>query len=252
MASKYLGQGFDVHGGGLDLVFPHHENEIAQSEAATGRQFARYWLHNGLLTIDQEKMSKSLGNFLTLTDALDRYGAAPLRFFYLSVDYRSPVEFSEQRLAEASTGLQRWDAFLRATAGAEPDVAADSEGQEFRQSFCQAMDDDLSTPRAQAVLFDLVSAGNAHLEAGHLSRAGALRAALLELAGVLGYALGVEPSAAKPDLVTALVEALLLQRSQARERRDFTTADGIRARLGELGVVVEDRPEGARWHLAGP
>jgi cysteinyl-tRNA synthetase len=251
MASKYLGAGFDVHGGGLDLIFPHHENEIAQYEAATGRAFARYWLHNGLLTVGEEKMSKSLGNFLTLSNALDRYGPARLRFFYLAVHYRSPVEFSEQRLADASTGLKRWDAFLRATAAAEPTLPTDPESQEFRQRFGDAMDDDLSTPRAQAVLFDLVSAGNAHLEAGRADRAGALRAVLLELAGVLGYALEAEPSAGEADLVGALVEALLVQRAEARERRDFTSADGIRTRLSDLGVVVEDRPEGVRWHLAG-
>ncbi|MPZ88791.1 MAG: cysteine--tRNA ligase, partial [Nitriliruptorales bacterium] len=182
MSTKYLGESFDIHAGGMDLVFPHHENEIAQSEAATGKSFARYWIHNGLLHIGTEKMSKSLGNFITLGEALDRYGADALRMFFLSSSYRSPVDFSEERLAEARAGLDRWGAFLRATAGLDP-VPPTAESTEIRERFVAAMEDDLSTPRAQAVLFDAVTAGNQHLEAGDVKAAAALRALLLELAG---------------------------------------------------------------------
>jgi cysteinyl-tRNA synthetase len=250
MSRKYLGEGFDIHAGGMDLVFPHHENEIAQSEAATGTTFARYWVHNGLLHVGTEKMSKSLGNFITLGEALDQYGADALRMFFLSANYRSPVDFSEERLTEAQAGLDRWGAFLRATGGLDP-VPPTTEATEFRDGFIAAMEDDLSTPRAQAVLFDLVAAGNQHLESGDVKAASALRALLVELAGVLGYRLGVADQA-PVDLVGPLVEELLRLRTEARQRRDFAAADAIRSRLGGLGVVVEDRPEGPRWHLASP
>ncbi len=250
MASRYLGAAFDIHTGGVDLAFPHHENEIAQSEAASGRRFARYWVHNGLLTLDDAKMSKSVGNVIGLGEALDRYGADVLRSFYLSAHYRSPVDFSEARLSEARAGLERWRAFLRAAPQLQvadlPDVAA---VREARGRFTAAMDDDLSTPVAQAALFDLVSAGNRMLEAGRQAEAAAARAALLELAGILGYDL----SPASDDgagLVGPLVAELLRLRSEARERRDFATADAIRAGLAGHGVVVEDSPEGPRWHLA--
>ena len=276
MAATYLGEGFDIHAGGLDLIFPHHENEIAQSEAATKQPFARCWMHNGLLNVAGAKMSKSLGNFLTLRDALDRYGADVLRLWYLSNAYRSPVDLDPERLADAAAGLERWAAFLRATAprgegdptlldpalfrpavpgGSEPDdLAGLSEAQGFRGRFIAAMDDDLATPRAQAVLFDLVRAGNAHLETGRAAEAHALREELLELAGVLGFRLEHSQAAgtAGADLVRGLVEELLGLRAQARARRDFAEADGIRDRLAELGVVVEDRPDKSEWHLAGP
>jgi cysteinyl-tRNA synthetase len=248
MAATYLGEGFDIHTGGLDLVFPHHENEIAQSEAATKQPFARYWLHNGLLSIGGEKMSKSLSNFITLGDALDRYGADVLRMFYLSVAYRSPVDFEEERLAEARAGLDRWIAFLRATEGLEGGDSDEAQG--FREAFIDAMEDDLSTPRAQAVLFDLVRAGNTHVEQGRTAEAAALRDALVELAGVLGYRLDQDRTGDERVLVGALVEELLRLRTEARDRRDFAAADDIRARLAAHGVIVEDRPEGPTWHLA--
>jgi cysteinyl-tRNA synthetase len=245
MAGKYLGPAFDIHTGGLDLAFPHHENEIAQSEAATGRRFARYWVHNGLLNLAGEKMSKSLGNVLALDEALDRYGADTLRLFFLSAHYRSPVEFSEDRLREAVSGLDRWRAFLRVTAGMPG--AADARDDPARERFRAAMDDDLGTPQAQAVLFDLVTEGHAALAAGRVDEAAAARATLLELTDVLGYRLG--EAAEHGALVGPLVEELLAQRAAARERKDFAAADALRARLAELGVKVEDSPHGARWHL---
>jgi cysteinyl-tRNA synthetase len=246
MAVKYLGDGFDIHAGGLDLQFPHHENEIAQLEAASGRQFARWWVHNGLLNIGAEKMSKSVGNIITLAEAIDGHGADVLRLYYLQAHYRSPVEFSEERLVEAGTAYARWLAFLRAVGDIEP--SAGSEPDDARRRFVAAMDDDLSTPQALAVLFDLVSAGNAHLAAGRRAEAAALRGAFTELAAVLGF--GLERSE-RPTSVAPLVELLLELREQARARRDFAAADAIRERLAAAGVVVEDTSEGARWHVGG-
>jgi cysteinyl-tRNA synthetase len=247
MASKYLGAGFDIHAGGTDLVFPHHENEIAQFEAATGEPFARHWVHNGLLGLAGEKMSKSIGNIISLEESIERYGANTLRMFYLSAQYRSPVEFSEERLREAAAGLDRWRAFLRVTAGidAEPDPDV---VEEARARFRAAMDDDLATPAAQAGLFDLVTTGHQDLENGDGARAAGARAALLELTAVLGYDL--QTPAQGNGLVGPLIEALLELREEARARRDFSAADGIRDRLTELGVVVEDSSQGSRWHLA--
>ncbi|HVM20994.1 MAG TPA: cysteine--tRNA ligase [Egibacteraceae bacterium] len=249
MAGKYLGPSFDIHAGGLDLVFPHHENEIAQSEAASGRRFARYWLHNGMVTLDEEKMSKSVGNVIGLVEALDRYGANVLRLFLLSAHYRSPVDFNEARLEDARAGFDRWSAFLRAAAGidvkpAESEVVADA-----RRRFTEAMDDDLATPTAQAALFDLARDGNRALEDGDDPTAAAVRDALVELTGVLGYSF--DDGRAHGSLVGPLVEELLRLRQEARERRDFATADGIRDRLAAIGVVVEDSATGARWHLGG-
>ncbi len=246
MSTKYLGDGFDVHAGGLDLQFPHHENEIAQFEAATGRSFARWWVHNGLLTIDAVKMSKSLGNFITLGEALDRYGPGVLRIFFLSAHYRSPIDFSEARLVEAQAAYERLRTFVRTVGALEP---AESTGQadDARARFRAAMDEDLGTPQAQAVLFDLVTTGHAHLAAGRKSEAAATRDALLELAGVLGYELGEAETATAT--LSPLVEELLALREEARVRRDFRTADRIRARIAEAGILVEDTPDGPRWHV---
>ncbi|HSK98237.1 MAG TPA: cysteine--tRNA ligase, partial [Euzebyales bacterium] len=184
MSTRYLGAGFDIHMGGIDLQFPHHENEIAQWEAGTGEPFARTWVHNGMLTLDQAKMSKSVGNIISLSEAIDRYGAGTLRLFFLRAHYRSPVEFSEARLEEAAAAFERLTAFVRASEGLTPEPSAAAD--EARAAFVAAMDDDLATPRALAVLFDLVAAGHQDLEAGRGGAAAAARATVLELAGVLG------------------------------------------------------------------
>jgi cysteinyl-tRNA synthetase len=247
MAGKYLGAGFDIHTGGQDLIFPHHENERAQYEAATGCIFARYWVHNGLLHIGSEKMSKSLGNFITLESALDRHGANVLRLFYLSSHYRSAVEVDEQRLEEASAAFERWSAFERATRGLPQQPAEDDDRAAARERFRAALDDDLATPEAHAVLFDLVARGHQQLGAGNREQAAGTRAVFLELAGVLGYRFADQE--ADDRLVAGLVEQLLQLRGDARQRRDFASADAIRARLETLGVAVEDTPEGPRWHL---
>ena len=252
MAAKYLGAAFDIHCGGLDLVFPHHENEIAQSEAASGRRFARYWVHNGMVTLADEKMSKSVGNVIGLAEALERYGPNVLRLNLLSAHYRSPVDFSEARLADAGAGFDRWSAFVRTTAGL-PEVDTDTARKtdvvaQAVTRFEQAMDDDLATPSAQAAIFHLVSEGNRALERDDRDVAGAVRSAVLELTGVLGYAF--EQQSGGGSLVGPLVEELLHLRREARDRKDFTTADGIRARLTEIGVVVEDSADGTRWHIS--
>jgi cysteinyl-tRNA synthetase len=248
MAMKYLGETFDVHTGGTDLIFPHHENEIAQSEAATGQPFARYWLHNGLLNLSGEKMAKSVGNIISLSEALDRYGADTLRFYYLSAHYRSSVEFSEERLDEAAAAIDRWRAFLRAAR--HVDATADTGVREDALArFREAMEDNLATPAAHAVRFDLDAAGHRHRDAGGAGAAAAARDTLVELSGVLGYRLA-EHAAASASLIGALVEELLAIREDARKREDFATADKVRARLAELGIVVEDSPQGARWHHA--
>ena len=247
MSTKYLGPGFDIHAGGIDLAFPHHENEIAQYEAATGQPFARVWMHNGLLTLDRGKMSKSVGNIIALDAAIERYGADALRMFYLRADYRSPVEFSEERLEEAAAAVERLAGFLRTTS--ELDVEpAPGEAQTDIDAFVVAMDDDLGTPSAHATLFDLVTRGYAHLEAGRKPEAVACRDAVADLSDVMGYQLAAPDDASA--LVEPLVEELLALRAEARAAKDFAAADRIRERLTAIGLVVEDTPAGARWHLS--
>jgi cysteinyl-tRNA synthetase len=246
MATRYLGAAFDIHMGGTDLQFPHHENEIAQWEAATSTPFARVWVHNGMLTLDQAKMSKSVGNIISLSEAIDRYGAGTLRLFYLRAHYRSPVEFSEARLEEASAAHQRLAAFVRSTEQLPPEPFTMHEST--RDEFRAALDDDLATPRALAELFDLVALGNQELEAGRTDVAAAARTMVVELAGVLGFDL-TDLGATDDGLVDGLVAELLTLRAEARQQRDFATADRIRERLHKLGVEIEDSRDGTRWHL---
>ena len=245
MSTKYLGADFDLHVGGTDLRFPHHENEIAQWEAATGTPFAHHWMHTGMLTLDNTKMSKSVGNIISLAEATDRYGAATLRMFYLRAHYRRPVEFSEARLEEAAAAYERMAGFVRSTAelaAGEPLHRAPVE--EFRE----ALEDDLSTPRALAGLFDLVAEGNQALEAGDTARAGAVRAIVVELAGVLGFDF-VEATGGDERLVNGLIGELVSLRDEARDQRDFATADRIRDHLHKLGVELSDGREGTRWRI---
>ena len=256
MAEKHLGRGFDLHAGGMDLVFPHHENEIAQAEAASGEPFARVWMHNGLLSLGAEKMSKSLGNVIALSDALDRYGAPVLRLYYLRAHYRSDIVFGEDRLDDAAAALERWRALVRATAGAGPaDPEAAGNGAvaaaDAEERFRAAMDDDLGTPAAVAALFDLVQRGNVLLAEGRQGAAAVAAAALVRLADVLGIDLAAPGGGTDAD-VGALVGLLLEERQAARARRDFEAADRIRDRLAAAGIAVEDTPSGARWHRRTP
>ncbi|MBK8459070.1 MAG: cysteine--tRNA ligase [Micropruina sp.] len=252
MAGKYLGDAFDIHGGGLDLRFPHHENELAQSNAA-GRPFARYWMHNALVTTAGEKMSKSMGNSALVSEVTKRFPARAVRLYLVAPHYRSTVEFSDSSLTEATAQLARLDSFLdraRPVVPVEVGVAAPP------AAFAAAMDDDLGTPAAMAVLFGVVRDGNVALEKGDLAAAGDAYRAAKAMLGVLG----LDPDdptwagAASADhqlrpVVDGLVSALLSQRQGARARKDFAAADAIRDQLKELGLKVEDTPSGARWSL---
>ena len=257
MAGKYLGDSFDIHGGGLDLRFPHHENELAQSRAA-GRGFARYWLHNAWVTMAGEKMSKSLGNTADVLAAVERYGGRAVRLYLAGPHYRSAIELSDASLGEASAQLARIDSFLAravAAGAAEADAPAGSTRDLLPAAFAAAMDDDLGTPGALAVLFGTIREGNVALE--HADRAAAARAyaAVVAMLGVLG----LDPAAAEwadqnaaddlEPVVDGLVAALLAQRQEARARKDYAAADAIRDQLKAIGLKIEDTPQGARWSL---
>lgn len=288
MSQEYLGATFDIHGGGEDLLFPHHENEMAQSEALTGVPFARYWIHNGFVRVDHEKMSKSLGNFFTVSDILKTVKPEVLRLFLLSKHYRSPLDYSDQALKEAGQGLERLYTALRdalpkdgkpvkqrLTSPAE--VAWLEEIDQAAAEFEAGMDDDFNTPRALGALFGLAKTAN-KLAAEPTAapkrtmkdrmgdeRASTARDALLALAaarlrqlggrlGLLGeepeafLQSGAAPTAQGPD--PAQIEDLIQQRTQARTDKDFARADAIRDELTEMGVMLEDSPEGTKWRLA--
>jgi cysteinyl-tRNA synthetase len=232
------------HGGETDLMFPHHENEIAQSEGAHGVDFARVWLHNGHINMGGEKMSKSLGNLLLITGVLERYPPEVFRLFMVGAHYRSQVDYSQAILDEAAAVWERFRAFLRVAPSAEIDDAIiDAK----LTAFGEAMDDDLNTPVALAALHELVREGHSAIEKGEMQTAAVVRAAVVRGLGVLG----IEPNedADRSDVVGPLVELLLEQREAARAAKDFARADAIRDRLTDIGVVVEDSPQGARWFL---
>jgi cysteinyl-tRNA synthetase len=262
MSTKYLGQPFDIHGGGRDNQFPHHESEIAQSEAAYDQPFARYWLHNNMVTVNGVKMSKSLGNYMTLKEAFTRYAPLVVRFFVLSTHYRSPVDFSEPALEAAAKGLERLhgavklvrDALARAGAPAgEADPAVTQALDEHRRRFIEAMDDDFNTAIALSVLFDLARVTNTWLNAGVSLSSASLAAIDATYRALAGDVLGLLPArfggAEGADLTGRLVELLIEMRQEARKAKDFARADLIRSRLADLGVVLEDGVEGTRWRL---
>jgi cysteinyl-tRNA synthetase len=237
MATKYLGPEFDIHGGGLDLVFPHHENEVAQSTAA-GDGFARFWVHHALVNVGAEKMSKSLGNSLIVADLLERARPAVVRYYLGSPHYRSALDWTEDGLREAESALGRIANFLDRAGGA---VAPQVPGE-----FAAAMDDDLAVPRALAVLHDTVRRGNTLLAEGHEAStvAGEVRA----MCAVLGVDIAADrDSGGLRDVVDALVRVALDQRAAARSRKDFAAADAVRDQLAAAGVTVEDTPDGPRW-----
>jgi cysteinyl-tRNA synthetase len=253
MAGKYLGQAFDIHGGGVDLRFPHHENELAQSRAA-GHGFAAYWMHNAWITTAGEKMSKSLGNSLLIPAVLERFRGIELRYYMVAAHYRSTVEFGFDALGEAAVAFRRIEAYVDRAAEAlgelpEPGIAC--------ADFETAMDDDLGTPAAIAALHEVVREGNKLLAGG---ASPALRGNLASVRAMLGV-LGLDPAdpawggPARTDdrlsaVVDALVSDLLDQRAEARRDKDFATADAIRDRLKEAGVEITDTPDGQKWSLA--
>jgi len=256
MSHKYLGTGFDIHGGGNDLVFPHHENEIAQAEGAGHVPFARYWMHNGLLNLSGEKMSKSTGHVVDLVEGIEKYTPGAVRLFYLRTHYRKPLEFSEEALVDARASLDRIWAFRRRVPGPVEDTPLESAIDSFRA----AMDNDLDNAGALAVLFDVIRDGNRRLDGGE--DAGPWIAAYDVVTEVLGLA---EPEVDVDDLGQALtalaerlgieapsaeqtVEALIDLRAEARYRRDWETADQIRDGLKDAGIILEDTADGIRWH----
>jgi cysteinyl-tRNA synthetase len=246
MAMRYLGESFDIHGGGDDLIFPHHECEIAQAEAVTGKPFARYWLHNGMVNMGREKMSKSLGNTLTIRELVARHDPAALRLFLLGTHYRSPLEWAEERVEDSARALDR---LWRPIDDAEKHAASESlapgpplppEFASVRQRFIDAMDDDFNTPEALAALFDF----NRALRGSEVSVPALVRGAaeLKALAGVLGL-----QGPRRSGLDEALIARLIEERAGARRQRNFKRADEIRAQIDRLGAVLEDTSIGTVW-----
>ena len=249
MSTDCLGNHFDIHGGGMDLQFPHHENEIAQSEGATGEHFVNYWIHNGFVQVDEEKMSKSLGNFFTVREILQRYRPEEIRYFILSSHYRSPLHYSDDNLDQARGALQRLYTALRGSA-VNDDAALDAD---YEERFRAAMNDDFNTPEALAVLFDLARALNRAREQDS-SDIARLANTLSKLAGRLGilqedpetYLRGRQETGAEGPS-DADIEALIARREQARTDRDWGEADRIRDELTGMGVVLEDAAGSTQW-----
>ncbi|KDN20317.1 cysteine--tRNA ligase [Amycolatopsis rifamycinica] len=248
MATAYLGAEFDIHGGGIDLVFPHHENERAQSNAA-GDAFARFWLHNAWVTMSGEKMSKSLGNTVSIPAMLERYRAPELRYYLVQPHYRSTIEYSDAAVSEAAQGYRRIETFLR-RAAQSGSVGVGT----IPEAFANALDDDLATPQAFAVVHTTVRDGNAALDAGDTSKALEFAAAVRAMTDVLG----LDPLSARwseaggsdtptKEALSRIVEGLLAERQQARAEKDFARADAARDRLQQAGIVVEDTPNGPQW-----
>jgi cysteinyl-tRNA synthetase len=281
MSMKLLGDTFDIHGGGKDLVFPHHENEIAQSEAASGKQFVRYWMHNGFVNINSEKMSKSLGNFFTIRDILERYDSEVLRFFLLSAHYRSPIDFSDQNLADAEAGLDRIysalaameDILAKSSAPASPgsSLAGNEAVDELSERisglhirFCEAMDDDFNTALAIAHIFDLARALNRVLADKSADSSSVLpllrqvKSEVAKIAEVLGV-LDTVPAdyltrmkdRKSSDLKISVedIEKLVEERTSARKAKDFKRSDEIRTHLLEMGIELLDGPAGTEWKI---
>jgi cysteinyl-tRNA synthetase len=243
MVLKHLGDSIDIHGGGQDLIFPHHENEIAQSEGFTGQvPFARYWLHNGLMQLDKQKMSKSIGNLVSVQDALNRFSSDAIRLFILGSHYRSPLTYSEQALEASERGAERLRWALTHQAGARENVGTLS-AEPLAQRFVEAMDDDFNTAQAIAVLFELAREINRGAEQGvNVTEA---QHTLLKLAGILGLTLK-EKTQLAPD-TEAFISLLVSTREDLRQDQEWQLADKIRRGLADLGISLEDTPHGPRW-----
>ncbi len=250
MAGRYLGKTIDIHCGGLDLIFPHHENEIAQSEAANGCEFSHYWMHNGFINVDNHKMSKSLNNFFTVRDVAEKYGYEAIRYFLVSSQYRSPINYSVEIIEQAKNSLERLytcrdniDFALKSAAdGGEVPAFIET----AKNDFTKAMEDDLNTADALAAIFTLVREINTAIASG-MSKEGLLASADMfdQLTGVLGLVYN-----RKTETLDSDIEELINKRSDARKNKDFKTADEIRDKLKEMGIVLEDTPQGVKWSRA--
>jgi cysteinyl-tRNA synthetase len=247
MSVHALGEHFDIHGGGLDLQFPHHENEIAQSEGACGCKFVNYWLHNGFVRVDNEKMSKSLGNFFTIRDVMGRYDAEVIRYFILTSHYRSPLNYSDAHLDDARQALTRLYTALKGKDLAAGAATTIDWNEAHAQRFRAAMDNDFGTPEAMAVLFDL---------AGEVNRTGdvKLAAQLKGLGGVLGLlqrpAVEFLQAAPAGGLANEDIDAMIVARAAAKMAKNFAEADRIRDELKAAGIILEDGPSGTTWRRA--
>lgn len=244
MSMDLLGEQFDIHGGGKDLIFPHHENEIAQSQAASDKKFVEVWMHNGYVEINQDKMSKSLGNFLTIRDLLAKYPAQALRYFLISSQYRSPLQFNDQAVPQAHQALQRFYIALRSLPPAEPPKES-----AFETRFIEAMNDDFNTPLALSGLFELAHEIQ-RLREKNLSQAAALGALLRKLAGILGLLQSESEAylqAGQDQDQTKKIQQIIADREKARREKNWAEADRLRAELGKLSVVLEDGPTGTTW-----
>jgi cysteinyl-tRNA synthetase len=244
MSLKYLGEQIDIHGGGQDLIFPHHENEIAQSESFTGKKpFVKFWMHNGLLQLGQEKMSKSLGNILTIKSILGKFSPDSLRLFVLSGHYRSPITFSEEALIAAGHGVERIRQAINSRNRNGNDKVK-SLVDEYRRRFFEVMDDDFNSPQAVAILFDLAKRINKLTEEG--ISAVEEQDLLMELSGVLGLTLKTPEISIE---ASPFIELLILTRQQLREAKQYKIADEIRVKLDGMGIVLEDTPQGTTWKI---
>ena len=257
MIMNYLGDTIDIHCGGQDLTFPHHENEIAQAEAATGKPYVNYWLHNGYINVDNRKMSKSLGNFFTTRDVAEKYGYEPIKFMMLASHYRSPINYSVEIIEQNKAALERLYncrdnmdfALNNATDEAQPNDSELLEKLEARKNqFIEAMDDDLNTADAVAAVFDLSRDINTALSADKTYSKDYVNAAI-KLFDELTDVLGIVYNRKKADLDSE-IEELIQKRQEARKNRDFKTADEIRDSLKARGIVLEDTPQGVKWHMA--
>ena len=256
MVLRYLGETIDIHCGGQDLTFPHHENEIAQSECCTGKPFARFWLHNGYINVNNTKMSKSLGNFFTVRDVAEKYGYPAIRFFILSAHYRSPINFSAEIIEQSKNALERimncrenLEFYKKSAAAGELSSEQLASLDAYKAAFIEAMDDDFNTADGIAAIFELVRAANeliaSNAPLGAVERASEL---LDELCGLMGF---VEAKSGDDEAFIAEVEAAIARRAAAKKAKNYAEADRIRAELLEQGIVLEDTPNGTKWSRRG-
>ena len=256
MSKHHLGDTFDIHAGGEDLIFPHHENEIAQSEAANGCTFARYWLHNGFITVDNEKMSKSLGNFFTVRDIAKHFPYEVIRFFILNGHYRSPINFSDELMKACQNGLERiknarkeLNFYIKNVADTKmtaEEAAKEAELNGYKEQFEAAMDDDFNTADAVSAIYELVRFSNTEIKAGASKEfAEKIQDMLDHLCGVLGIAEVAEEEVSDEDV--AKIEALISERTEAKKAKDFAKADAIRDELAAMGITIKDTRQGVQW-----